>query len=92
VDEVRGLTFATVDGGHGESLMTAIDYIILGAGVLMLSAMLVGSKVLRAVVWETLRHPFLPSRIEIHDDQVVITHSQGNAGEDAQSKFHAGAR
>ena len=71
--------------------MTAVDYVFLAVCVLTLGLLLVGSKVLRAIFWETLRHPFRPSRIEIHDGQVVITRTQAVAEEDAQPRSPAEA-
>lgn len=71
--------------------MTAIDYVFLVGSILTLGLMLIGSKVVRAILWETLRHPFRPSRIEIHQGQLVITHPTLPA-EDTEPKLPAGAR
>lgn len=72
--------------------MTAVDYAFLLFCVLTLGVMLIGSKVLRAIFWETLRHPFRSSRITVHQDQVVITPSPALPSEDPQSRSTAGAR
>jgi hypothetical protein len=72
--------------------MNTVDYVFLGTGVLILGLMLVGSKVFRAVLWETLRHPFRPSRIEIHHGQVVITHPQSIPTLDSQPRSPSGTR
>jgi hypothetical protein len=72
--------------------MTAIDYVFLAACVLALALMLIGSKVMRAIFWETVRHPFRPSRIEVHQGQVVIAHTQPVSAEGAQPRSPAGAR
>ena len=72
--------------------MTAIDYVFLVACLLILGLMLIGSKVVRAILWETLRHSFRPSRIEIHQGQVVITHPPTLPAEDIEPKMPAGAR
>ena len=52
--------------------MSTIDGIFLAAGVLSLTLMLIFSKVIRAIVWESLRHPFTHSRIELHDGRLKI--------------------
>ncbi len=71
--------------------MTINDYVFLGACVLILGLMLFGSKVLRAIFWEILRHPFRPSRIEVHQGQVVVTHPQTLPAEDTQPQSPARA-
>jgi Na+/serine symporter len=71
--------------------MTANDYVFLVAGLLILGLMLVVSKVVRAILWETLRHPFRLSHIEVRQGQVVITHTQASATTDAESQSPAGA-
>jgi hypothetical protein len=71
--------------------MTAIDYVFLGAGVLALGLMLIGSNVLRAILWETLRHPLRASRIEVNEGQLTITHPEPIPADDAQPKSPAGA-
>ena len=52
--------------------MSTIDGIFLAVCVLCLALMLIFSKVIRAIVWESLRHPFTRSRIELHDDYLKI--------------------
>jgi len=37
--------------------------------------MLLCSKVIRAIFWDTLRHPFTPSRVEVYDDgEIRVVH------------------
>jgi hypothetical protein len=52
--------------------MSAIDILFLLVGVVALTAMLLFSKVIRAIAWESLRHPFTHSRIEVDGNKVEI--------------------
>lgn len=72
--------------------MTATDYAFLVVCVLALATMLAASKVLRTVVWECVRHPFQPSRIETNQGQIVITRSQTRPNEASQTQSPAGNR
>jgi hypothetical protein len=54
--------------------MSTIDGIFLAACILSLALMLIFSKVIRAIVWDSLRHPFTRSRIEIKDGKVHVVH------------------
>jgi hypothetical protein len=71
--------------------MNGTDFVILIACVSALATMLVGSKVLRAIFWEIIRHPFRPSRIEIENGQMVVTHPQPLHAEDQGTRSAAGA-
>ena len=72
--------------------MTMIDYAFLGACLLILALLLVGSKVMRAIFWESVRHPFRTSRIEVRDGKVVVTHPETFPAEDTKRQSPAGAR
>lgn len=52
--------------------MSTVDSVFLAVCVLSLTLMLTFSKVIRAIVWESLRHPFTRSRIELHDGSMKI--------------------
>ena len=78
-------------GNESEGTMTLMDYIFLGVCVLALTVMVLGSKVIRAILWETLRHPFRASRIEIDDGHVLVNHSQAVLAKDVQPQTPAGA-
>jgi hypothetical protein len=72
--------------------MNATDYVFLAVCVLALAVLVGTSKVLRAILWETLRHPFRPSRIEFQDGQIVVSHPQSIPTGPSQGKSAAGAR
>lgn len=61
--------------------MTTIDGIFLVGGVLCLALMLTFSKVIRAIVWESLCHPFTRSRIELHDGRLKIWRGESKKSE-----------
>jgi hypothetical protein len=52
--------------------MTEIDYGFLAVAILALAILLAGSKVMRAIFLETIRHPFRASRIECQAGQVTV--------------------
>lgn len=55
--------------------MSIIDYIFIAGFVVALALMLLFSKVIRAIFWDTLRHPFTPSRVEVYDDgEIRVVH------------------
>lgn len=76
----------------GETIMTMIDYIFLAVCVLALAIMLIGSKVVRTILWETLRHPLRSSRIEVDQGQIFVNRSQSVPAESVQPPSPAGAR
>ena len=59
--------------------MNAIDLVFLAVGVGALTLWLVLDKVARAIVWDSLRHPFTRSRIEVKDGKVRVVHLHGEA-------------
>jgi hypothetical protein len=70
--------------------MSTVDSIFLAVCILSLALMLIFSKVIRAIVWESLFHPFTRSRIELHDGyikiwRVVSKEGDANEGETASS-------
>jgi hypothetical protein len=71
--------------------MTTTDFVFLLLCIISLGIMLVASKVLRAVVWETIRHPFGSSRIEVRQGQIVVSRSQTHHAKDDQPASSAGA-
>ncbi len=71
--------------------MTTIDLVFLIVCIISLGVMLGASKVIRAVVWETLRHPFEPSRVELREGQIVVTRSQYQDVKDDRPASPAGA-
>lgn len=71
--------------------MSMLDYVFLAGCVAVLALMLVCSKVVRAIVWDTLRHPFSKSRVEVRDGEVVIRREATPAAP-ARSESAAGAR
>ncbi len=71
--------------------MTTTDFVFLFLCIIGLGITLAASKVLRAVVWETLRYPFGSSRIQIRQGQIVITRSQSHHAKDDQPTSPAGA-
>jgi hypothetical protein len=52
--------------------MNKIDVLFLVVVLVALASMLACSKVIRAIAWEALRHPFTPSRIEVDGDKVEV--------------------
>lgn len=54
--------------------MSVVDLLFLTFFLLALVVILGCSPALRAVFWDTLRHPFTHSRIEIGDGKVKILH------------------
>ena len=71
--------------------MNVVDYVFLAVCGAALALLLIGSKVLRAIFWESLRHPFRASRIEVRDGAVVITRSQPLSEQNTQPRSPAGA-
>ncbi len=72
--------------------MSVSDYAFLGVCVVILCVILVTSKVMRAVLWETLRYPFRSSRIDVEQGQIVVSRSQSQPAKDGQPTSHAGAK
>ena len=72
--------------------MSVIDYVFLAACVLGLALVLICSQVIRAILWESLRHPFRPSRIEIDQGRVVVNRLQSPPATGTQPPTPAGAR
>jgi hypothetical protein len=55
--------------------MSAVDYVFIAGFVVALALMLLCSKVIRAIFWDTVRHPFTPSRVEVYEDgEVRVVH------------------
>jgi hypothetical protein len=63
--------------------MSTVDSIFLAVCVLSLSFMLIFSKVIRAIAWESLRHPFARSRIEMQDGHLKIWRGESKEDEAA---------
>lgn len=59
--------------------MDAIDLVILAVGVAALTIWLLLDKTVRAIVWDSLRHPFTHSRIEVKDGKVHVVHLPSEA-------------
>jgi len=72
--------------------MTTIDFVFLVLCIISLGVILALSKVLRAVVWETIRYPFGSSRIEVRQGQIVVSRSQSHRAKDDQPASPAGAK
>ncbi len=56
--------------------MSTVNLTFLILFVVILAVLLASSPVLRAVFWDTLRHPFTHSRIEVLDGQVKVHHEE----------------
>jgi hypothetical protein len=54
--------------------MSVVDLLFLILFLVALLVILASSPVLRAVLWDTLRHPFTHGRVEVRDGQVKIHH------------------
>lgn len=54
--------------------MSGVDLLFLIIFLVILIVILACSPVLRAVIWDTLRHPFTHSRVEVLDGKVKIHH------------------
>ena len=54
--------------------MSVVDVLFLLFSFVVLTVILACSPVLRAILWDTLRHPFTNSRIEVLDGKVKIHH------------------
>jgi len=52
--------------------MSLTDLIFFAGASVALTVMLVSSKFIRAIVWETFRHPFTRSHIESHDGKIKV--------------------
>jgi hypothetical protein len=72
--------------------MTTVDIVFLCLCIISLGIMLAASKLLRTLVWETIRYPFASSRIEVRQGQVVVSRSQSHHAKDDQPASSAGAR
>jgi hypothetical protein len=72
--------------------MSTVDYIFLAGCVAALVLMLACSKVIRAIVWDTIRHPFSKSRIEVRDGEVFVRREGSTQAVQAEPKAPAGAR
>lgn len=72
--------------------MSIIDYVFLLTFVTALVVMLGCSKVLRAIAWDTVRHPFTRSRIEIIDGKVSVHRGEGASDQAQASQTHVSAR
>ncbi|HZV06305.1 MAG TPA: hypothetical protein VE999_14595 [Gemmataceae bacterium] len=70
--------------------MNTIDLVILAVGIIALTVWLLFDRVARAIVWESLRHPFTRSRIEMRDGKIHVTHLSSGAAR--QSDQPSGAK
>jgi hypothetical protein len=52
--------------------MNLVNYLFLLVFLLVLATMLATSRVIRAIVWESLRHPFSHSRIVVAGGKVEV--------------------
>jgi hypothetical protein len=64
--------------------MSIVDLIFLSGFFVILASMLIFSPMIRAIFWDTIRHPFTPSRVERYDDGeirvVPLKYSHTDAG------------
>ena len=63
--------------------MNTIDLLFLLVGMAALTVWLLLDKVARVIVWESLRHPFTRSRIEIRDGKVHVSRLPSGAAKQA---------
>lgn len=61
--------------------MNPIDLIFLALFLAILVVLLVGSRVIRAIAWDSIRHPFTRGRIMITDDEIKILRDENAASE-----------
>ena len=54
--------------------MTTVDIFFLVVLVASLGIMLLSSPAIRAIAWDTLRHPFTKATITVNDDRIEIRH------------------
>ena len=54
--------------------MTTIDVFFLVVLVAGLGIMLLSSPVIRAIAWDTLRHPFTKATITVNNDRIETRH------------------
>jgi hypothetical protein len=62
--------------------MGTVNWLFLAGFAVVLVALLAGSKVIRAIAWDCLRHPFTPSRIELDGNEVRVKQLAPAKGED----------
>jgi hypothetical protein len=60
--------------------MKIVDIIFLCLVVLCVVVMLISSKLMRVIVWESLRHPFTHSKIEIRGKRVRVWRGKNMGG------------
>ena len=72
--------------------MNWIDYTALAVALVVLALMLACSPVLRALAWESLRHPFVHSTIRVVDGEVQVTREPRKPGKDVDDRAEAGAK
>src|SRR5437879_2189266 len=70
----RWVWYADGQGSLGRrgGIMSTVDCLFLAGFVVVLTAMLASSKVVRAIAWDCLRHPFTPARIEVDGREVRV--------------------
>ena len=71
--------------------MTIVDVIAAAFCVVALAALLLFDKMSRVIVWEILRHPFTPSRVEVRNGGIRVTRGD-EAEKTNQPERQAGAR
>ena len=54
--------------------MTTVDVFFLVGLAASLGIMLLSSRVIRAIAWDTIRHPFTKTTITVNDDRIEIRH------------------
>jgi hypothetical protein len=71
--------------------MSTIDILFVAAFAAILLALLAASPVVRAILWDTLRHPFTHARVESDGSQVRVLHLEPPARDSAgQGKASSG--
>jgi hypothetical protein len=73
-----------------EAIMAAIDVWFLVAFVAGLTGLLFSSRVIRAIAWDTLRHPFTKATIIVHEDRIEVLHD--TAADKAATLSSSGSR
>ena len=61
--------------------MSPVDVLFLAGFASVLGIMLASSRVIRAIAWEALRHPFTKSVITFHKDRIEVRHEPPPANE-----------
>ncbi len=54
--------------------MSVVDLFFLAAFIACLGALLLGSPIIRAIAWDTLRHPFTRATILVNEDRIEVRH------------------